>query len=111
MIDGNTARTLFAKSGESTDEIAYKKLKIIVRALNEGWEPDYNDENQRKWYPWFWLDAPGFRLSVCYFDRSCTTVGARLVFKSEELAHYAANQFVELYSDYYELKKKPIVFI
>lgn len=92
------------QDGDDNDEVAYKKLKVIARALNEGWEPDYNNSNQRKWYPWFYMDKPsGFRLFVVYYDYSFTTVGARLVFKSEELARYAAAQFLGLYSNYYEL--------
>lgn len=85
------------------DEKAYCMLKIIARALNEGWEPDYNNESQRKWYPWFYLNEPGFRLRGCCYDFARTDVGARLVFKTEELARYAANQFQGLYSDYLEL--------
>jgi hypothetical protein len=90
------------ESGEQ-DEVAYKKLKVITRALNEGWEPNYNDGNQRKWYPWFYLNEPGFRLFGVYYDYTTTCVGARLVFKSEELARYAATQFQGLYSDYLQL--------
>ena len=89
--------------GEDNDEVAYKKLKVIARALNEGWEPRYNDPNQRKWYPWFYMDSPGFRLSDVDCTYSFTAVGARLVFKTEELARYAAEQFSGLYSAFYEL--------
>jgi hypothetical protein len=89
---------------DDQDEVAYKQLKVIVRALNEGWEPNYNNSNERKWYPWFYMDKPaGFRLDVCFYGVAGTTVGARLVFKSEELARYAATQFLGLYSSYYEL--------
>ncbi|THU34222.1 hypothetical protein FAM09_24705 [Niastella caeni] len=87
---------------DEPDDVAYKKLKVIARALNEGWEPDYNNSNQRKWFPWFYMDKPGFRLHGCDYAYSITPVGARLVFKSEELARYAANQFLVLYSNYYE---------
>lgn len=90
-------------SADGADDQAYKQLKVIARALNEGWEPNYNDTNQRKWYPWFYLNEPGFRLDGCDYGSSNTTVGARLVFKSEELARYAATQFQGLYSDYLEL--------
>jgi len=91
------------QEGDDSDEVAYKKLKVIARSLNEGWEPDYNDSNQRKWYPWFGLDKPGFRLDVVLYVHTNAIVGARLVFKSEELARYAATQFSGLYSDYLEL--------
>jgi hypothetical protein len=88
---------------DEQDEVAYKQLKVVARALNEGWEPNYNDTNQRKWYPWFYLNAPGFRLYDCNCGDSRSFVGARLVFKSEELARYAATQFQGLYSNYMEL--------
>jgi hypothetical protein len=90
-------------SADEADDQAYKQLKIVARALNEGWEPNYNDTNQRKWYPWFYLNEPGFRLNVCNCVYSRANVGARLVFKSEELARYAATQFQGLYSNYLEL--------
>lgn len=90
-------------SADDTDDQAYKKLKVIARALNEGWEPNYNDSNERKWYPWFYMDKPGFRLFACLYAISAAFVGARLVFKSEELARYAATQFQGLYSNYLEL--------
>jgi len=88
---------------DEQDEVAYKQLKIIARALNEGWEPNYNDGNQRKWYPWFYLNDPGVRLHGVRCDLTRTDVGARLVFKTEELARYAATQFQGLYSDYLQL--------
>lgn len=90
-------------SADETDDQAYKKLKVIARALNEGWEPNYNNDNQPKWYPWFYLDSPGFRLRGVRYGAPVTAVGARLVFKSEELAKYAANQFSGIYSDYLTL--------
>ena len=90
-------------SADEADDQAYKQLKVIARALNEGWEPNWNDGNQRKWYPWFYMNQPGFRLLVVDCTNSLAGVGARLVFKTEELARYAATQFLGLYSSYFEL--------
>lgn len=36
------------------DVVAYLKLRIIVAALNEGWEPQFV-ENEYRWYPWYVL--------------------------------------------------------
>jgi hypothetical protein len=89
---------------EESDEIAYKKLKVIVRALNEGWEANWDDGNQRKWYPWWYMNQPGFRLDdVRCVGTRIRHVGSRLVFKTEELAKHAADYFSGLYSDLYEL--------
>lgn len=43
-----------ACSGMSPDLVAYMKLRIVVAALNEGWEPQFSD-CERRWYPWFLL--------------------------------------------------------
>lgn len=39
---------------ENRDILAYMKLRIIAAALNEGWEPQFT-ENEWRWYPWFTL--------------------------------------------------------
>ncbi len=36
------------------DEIAYLKLRIITAALNEGWQPQFTEDEYR-YYPLFWL--------------------------------------------------------
>jgi hypothetical protein len=84
------------------DEIAYKKIKVIVRALNEGWVPDWNNSNQRKWAPWFYLDNPGFRFRGAdyAYAHTFTTGGSRLCLHSEELAIYAGKQFTDIYNQY-----------
>jgi hypothetical protein len=37
--------------------IAHYKLIIIAQALNDGWQPNWNDSNQGKYYPWFEIKA------------------------------------------------------
>jgi hypothetical protein len=89
-------------SGAPADEVAYRKIKVIVQALNEGWTPDWNNGRERKWTPWFYLDTPGFRFrdSYCDVPGSGSTGGSRLCFKSEELASYAGRQFLDLYREF-----------
>ena len=38
----------------TTDLVAFLQLRIITAALNEGWKPQFNDDEQR-WYPYFIL--------------------------------------------------------
>lgn len=86
---------------DTVDEQAYKKLKTIIRALNEGWVPDWNNSSQYKWYPYFKFTAGfGFSYTDCDGWDSRTAVGSRLCFKSEELAQYAGTQFQSLYNDF-----------
>ena len=84
---------------------ATAKLVIIVRALNEGWTPDWSNSSQYKHYPWFRANpaGSGFSFRVCVFDCTLSNVGSRLVFKSEELAKYAGTQFLDIYNQFLSL--------
>lgn len=83
---------------DTTDEIAYKKLKIIAKAINQGWIPDWNNTDQKKWYPWFRMSS-GFGFDFTYYDYAGanTGVGSRLCFETKEKAEYAGKQFEEIY--------------
>ena len=93
---------------EEPDEIAYVKLKLIAKALNEGWTPDWSNGEWDKWYPWFKMDdsssAGRFSFGVSGNQRSASSVGSRLCFKSKDLATYAGTQFLDIYKDFFTLK-------
>ena len=81
-------------------------LTVVVSALNEGWEPNFNDHNERKYFCWFEVDANednragfGFSDTDCGTWHSISAVGSRLCFKSRELCYYAAEQFPELWKE------------
>jgi hypothetical protein len=85
---------------------AYLKLHVIIKALNEGWEPDWKNLNEYKYYPYFYMDKTryspsGFSLAGVNFSCSRSSVGSRLCFKNEALAKYAVTQFLDLYKQYY----------
>ncbi|NHQ66959.1 hypothetical protein [Elizabethkingia miricola] len=84
------------------DEIAYKQIKLIASALNEGWVPDWNDRNQTKYYPWFRMGSSsgGFSFHDYGFGHSASYVGSRLCYKSSELAKYAGTQFISIYKKF-----------
>ena len=89
--------------GDRKHIIANYKLIKIAEALNEGWKPDWENYNERKYYPWFSMDTPsgfGFSYSHCDHSLSSSGVGSRLCFKSSELAEYAGKQFEAIYNDY-----------
>ena len=93
---------------EEPDEIAYVKLKLIAKALNEGWTPDWSNGEWDKWYPWFKMDdsssAGRFSFYGSDIQRSFSSVGSRLCFKSKDLATYAGTQFLELYRELFVIE-------
>ena len=95
-------------SNLSTDEIAYRKIKLIAEALNEGWTPDWSNGEWDKWYPWFDFNdsssAGRFSFDGSADQDSLSNVGSRLCFKSEELADYAGTQFLELYRELFVIE-------
>lgn len=82
---------------------AAAKLMLIADVLNEGWAADWNNRTQRKYYPWLYYAGGGSGFS--YYDFDCaysySLVGSRLVFRSEELAKYAATQFNDIYNEFF----------
>ncbi|MBA4317975.1 MAG: hypothetical protein C0412_06205 [Flavobacterium sp.] len=94
----------FEKScqGLTPDEVAYKQVKEIVKAFNEGWVPDWTNSSQGKYYPWFKMGSPsGGGFSYDDYDgwTSNSVVGSRLCFKNSDLAKHAANLFLDIYKD------------
>jgi len=83
---------------------AYAKLIIIIRALNDGWVPDWSDRNTLKYYCWFEYKS-GFGLSCHDYGstRTYAHIGSRLCLKSRELAIYAGKQFEDIYREFFTL--------
>lgn len=110
------------------DLIAYLKLRIICAALNEGWEPTF-DEDEMRYYLWFRIYSKSEyekldenKKKQCVPLRSSynayavgglvyayanyagslsgTYSGVQLAFRTRELAEYCGKQFIEIYADY-----------
>ena len=107
--------------------IAYLKLRIIVAALNEGWEPKFTKDEYR-YFPCFYFytkeeydklddeekgrcvlrsggstySGVGFVCCNAFGDASFSysSVGSRLAFRTRELAAYAGRQFTEEWADF-----------
>lgn len=100
---------VLTKLGFTKDEIAYRKLKTIAEALNEGWRPNWADSNEYKYWPWFVYNPAYAGFSCAYANLAAsytgTSVGSRLCYKTRELAAYAGRQFEGLYNDFLLIKK------
>lgn len=112
----------------SKDLIAYLKLRIIVAALNEGWEPKFT-EDEYHYFPLFYiftkeeydklndkkkrycvLHSGSAHSNICFLYycahecdvlNSFNDLGSQLAFKTRELAEYAGKQFIDIYADFY----------
>lgn len=119
--------------GLEPDVLAFLKLRIIVKALNEGWEPRFT-EDECRYYPWFILYTGeeynkldeeeksrvvyrsfygagalgGVSCAYAYGDSSSTDayVGVGLAFKTSELAAYCGRQFLDIWADFVFLPEK-----
>lgn len=116
--------------GLGKDVIAYMKLRIIASALNEGWRPNFI-EDEKRYYPWFqilskekyeeqseeWKKRHKLGLfgghsshgegcglacadSVNAGSDSLSHGSALLAMKTRELAEYIGNQFIDIWVDY-----------
>ena len=117
---------------EPADVIAYMKLRVICKALNEGWTPRFV-EGEWRYFPYFHICSEeeiirlseeeksrvvfrsnintvaegGFSCAVAsYVSASVHTgFGSLLAFKTKELAEYAGRQFIDLWADFCLTKK------
>lgn len=83
--------------------LAYHKLTVITRALNNGWKPNWDDQNEWKYYPLFRYVNAGLSFAATNRTAASTLayIGSRLCFPTSALAKYAAEHFADLYRDYY----------
>lgn len=119
--------------GLEPDVLAFLKLRIIVKALNEGWEPRFT-EDECRYYPWFILYTGeeynkldeeeksrvvfrsysnayalgGVSFAYASHDSSFSNafIGVRLAFKTSELAAYCGRQFLDIWADFVFLPEK-----
>lgn len=120
--------------GLEPDVLAFLKLRIIVKALNEGWEPRFT-EDECRYYPWFILYTGeeynkldeeeksrvvyrsynyvayalgGVSYAYANVGSSYTNayIGVRLAFKTSELAAYCGRQFLDIWADFVFLPEK-----
>lgn len=101
-------------AGFRPDEIARRKLETIAAALNEGWCPDWNNTDEYKYYPWFFIRpgegkdaegkpsgaAAGLANALTNFAATGTStrIGSRLCFRDRRTAAYAGDTFRDLYA-------------
>lgn len=127
------ANNIHENNKNDTDILAYLKLRIICAALNEGWEPQFTEDEWR-YYPWFTLwtedelseksdewktdrhlistgeyqtDYAGL---VCASSTNApslpyATIGSRLCLKSDTLAVYCGKQFINIWADFCLIRK------
>ncbi len=90
----------FSTNKHSKRALAFQNLCIIIEVLNEGWVPDFENTNERKYYNYFKMKNGLFYYDT-YGDSDNSIVPTSLLFKNEKLAKYCFNQFTQLYKDLY----------
>lgn len=127
------ANNIHEDNKNDTDILAYLKLRIICAALNEGWEPQFTEDEWR-YYPWFTLwtedelseksdewktdrhlistgeyqtDYAGLACADSLYAPSHTNalIGSRLCLKSDTLAVYCGKQFINIWADFCLIRK------
>lgn len=119
----------FEEADNNLHLFAYARLVIIAEALNEGWEPTFDDDECR-YYPWFYIytkeeceelfkdeetlcrvplrsRSNAFAVGGLVFASagdaglsSRSNYGVRLASKTKELAEYFGKQFIDIWADF-----------
>ena len=91
--------TVYSETDSISDK-AFKRLKIMVKALNEGWYPNWEDENEYKWVNYFRMKGV-FLYWMSNYNSTNTNVPSALCLKNKELALYLIEIAIEDYKEYY----------
>lgn len=127
------ANNIHEDNKNDTDILAYLKLRIICAALNEGWEPQFTEDEWR-YYPWniLWTEEElseksdewktdrhlistgeyqtdyaglAYALSNSAPSNANAYFGSRLCLKSDTLAVYCGKQFINIWADFCLIRK------
>ncbi|WP_373233679.1 hypothetical protein [Parabacteroides sp. D26] len=133
FVSAYTAWIKHEEFDDQEDILAYMKLRIICAALNEGWEPQFTEDEWR-YYPWnilwteeelseksdewktdrhlistgeYQTDYAGLAYANSYAapSNSSASIGSRLCLKSDTLAVYCGKQFINIWADFYLIRK------
>lgn len=133
FVSAYTAWIKHEEFDDQEDILAYMKLRIICAALNEGWEPQFTEDEWR-YYPWnilwteeelseksdewktdrhlistgeYQTDYAGLAFAFSYDTPSLTAAsfGSHLCLKSDTLAVYCGKQFINIWADFYLIRK------
>lgn len=99
-------KTTFEKSFIFKEDLDAAKIRLITKAFNEGWEPNWSNSSEYKYVPYFQISGVGFSYSNYDDWRTTTCVGSRLCFKSKELCLFAIEQFKTEFENYFIIKTK-----
>jgi len=92
----------FPKS-DRANLMAYYKLTVITRAINDGWQPNWNDRNEDKYEPYYFTNSAGLSYALARRVPSYTIayIGSRLCFRDYDRVLYAVHTFDDLYKAYF----------
>lgn len=133
FVQAYTTWVLHEELDDQLDIIAYLKLRIICAALNEGWEPKFY-ENEERFNPLHFLHTYDELKKISDYEKkkrhmigtygyqtefsglscgysaassshSSTHFGSRLCLKTQALAEYCGNQFIDIWADFLLIRK------
>jgi len=102
LVNLKEENILIFKNPSNKNEVkinAYNKLLLIVTVLNEGWEPDFSNHNQNKYYPYFKASS-GELVFSGYHYCSSYCLGEAVFYKDSNLAKLAGTVFIKEYNEF-----------
>ena len=77
----------------------YEKLTTIIKALNQGWYPNFDNENERKWFNYYQKNRGVFSFYLVPYNLTTMDVPSALYLKDEKTARYANETFFNEYKE------------
>lgn len=78
---------------------AFEDLLLLVECLNEGTVLDWNNTDEKKWYP-YWDMRGELQFNLSLYRYLSSFVPAHLCFKNEALCSHAVKYFYDTYKEF-----------
>ena len=79
---------------------ALYKIQCITKVLNEGWESDFSNSNEDKYYPWFEYKKSGWSLASVFYGYVDAHFPFGCYYKTKQLAEHSVKFFIDIYKEY-----------
>lgn len=85
--------------------LARQEAVVLIKAYNEGWEPDWTDDDQYKYSHRFYMGgskgSSAFRCDDYGIWNTGSNVGSRLFLKSSDLVYHTGEKHLEVFKRFH----------
>ena len=99
IFTATTYKEVCKRLGVKEDKNPFNKIKHLEQYFNEGWKPNWKNQNEYKWYPYYTLNNSCGLVFDGSYDGGCFFFGYVGFFKTKEISNFIGKTFISIYKE------------